>query len=38
MVDKLDIENQRLNGVEDFADEDISNVCKIVNFNDYLIG
>lgn len=38
MVDKLDVENDRLNGVSDVDDEDATDDCKIVNIDDYLVG
>lgn len=37
MADKLDIENDRLNGVEDF-DESVADDSQIVNIEDYLVG
>lgn len=38
MADKLDVENDRLNGVDDIYDEDATDNCKIVNIDDYLVG
>lgn len=38
MADKLDVENDRLNGVDDIDDEDATDNCKIVNIDDYLVG
>lgn len=38
MADKLDIENDRLNGVEDLDDEYVSDDCKVINIDDYLVG
>lgn len=38
MADKLDVENDRLNGVDDIDDEDAADDCKIVNIDDYLVG
>lgn len=38
MADKLDIENDRLNGVEDLDDEYVSDDSKVVNIDDYLVG
>lgn len=38
MADKLDVENDRLNGVDDIDEEDATDNCKIVNIDDYLVG
>ena len=38
MADKLDVENDRLNGADDIDDEDVTDNCKIVNIDDYLVG
>ena len=38
MADKLDVENDRLNGADDIDDEDATDDCKIVNIDDYLVG
>ena len=38
MADKLDVENDRLNGADDIDDEDATDNCKIVNIDDYLVG
>ncbi len=38
MADKLDVENDRLNGADDIDDEDTTDDCKIVNIDDYLVG
>ena len=38
MADKLDIENDRMNGVEDVDDEIAADDSKIVNIDDYLVG
>ncbi len=38
MADKLDVENDRLNGAGDIDDEDATDDCKIVNIDDYLVG
>lgn len=38
MADKLDIENGRMNGVEDVDDESAADDSKIVNIDDYLVG
>ena len=38
MADKLDVENDRLNGVSDVDGEAATDDCKIVNIDDYLVG
>lgn len=38
MADKLDVENDRLNGADDIDDEVATDDCKIVNIDDYLVG
>lgn len=38
MADKLDVENDRLNGADDVDDEATTDDCKIVNIDDYLVG
>lgn len=38
MADKLDVENDRLNGADDIDDGDATDDCKIVNIDDYLVG
>ena len=38
MADKLDVENDRLNGADDIDEDDATDNCKIVNIDDYLVG
>jgi integrase len=38
MANKLDIENDRMNGVEDADEESAADDSKIVNIDDYLVG
>lgn len=38
MANKLDIENDRMNSVEDIDEESAADDSKIVNINDYLVG